>query len=224
MVMQKIIKKGSGIASFTGLVKLASLFKISFIVGSYTAFFSAISCVMPLSGAFAGLWGSCGVFSIIAVLRFMVWGALPLHFLAYHVPGFCASLYWARPTNVVINLLIPLACMILFIVHPVGFYAAPYSFYWLIPIVLYFISSKNLFLHALSSTFIAHAVGSVIWLYFKPVPMMVASWYMLLPVVAIERVAFALGMVVLYKLFSYMQQKITALSSAPESVAIESIK
>jgi hypothetical protein len=224
MVMQKIIKRSSGIAGFTGLVKLSSLFKISFIVGSYTAFFSAISCVMPLSGAFTGLLGSCGKFSVISVVRFIVWGALPLHFLAYHIPGFCASLYWARPHNIFINVAIPLICMILFIVHPIGFYAAPYSFYWLIPIVLYFVSSKNLFLHALSSTFIAHAVGSVIWLYFKPVPMIVATWYMLLPVVAIERIAFALGMVVLYKVFSYVQQRITIRSNKSQSVAVESIQ
>ncbi len=205
MFVQKIVRKSAIITSFTGLIKLASLAKISFIAGTYTGFFSAINIVSPLAGAFGGIVGSIGVFSISAIIRLMFFGALPLHFLAYYIPGFCASLYWARPQNIIINVFLPLICMILFVMHPVGFYAAPYAFYWLIPISLYFVAHKNLFLHALSSTFIAHAVGSVIWLY--TVPMMIGTWYLLMPVVAVERVAFALGMVLLYKAISYVQQR-----------------
>lgn len=204
MFIQKMMRKSAFLSSFTGLIKLASLAKISFMVGSYTAFFSATSVLVPIAGVFGGIAGSVGIFGINILLRFLIFGTIPLYFLAYHVPGFCASLYWARQHDKWISVVLPLICMILFIAHPLGFYAAPYSFYWLVPIVFSFITHNNLFLHALSSTFIAHAVGSVIWLY--TVPMTITAWYLLLPVVAVERIAFALGMVLLYKVINYIQQ------------------
>jgi hypothetical protein len=48
----------------------------------------------------------------------------------------------------------------------------------------------------LGSTFIAHAVGSTIWIY--TVPMTAQMWLGLMPLVAIERLCFATGMVVSY--------------------------
>jgi hypothetical protein len=65
-----------------------------------------------------------------------------------------------------------------------------YSLYWLIPMVLYF-APKNLFLRSLGSTFTAHAIGSVLFLY--SIPTAPALWIMLLPIVAIERLVFAAG-------------------------------
>lgn len=94
-----------------------------------------------------------------------------------------------------------------FIAHPVGFWAAPYACYWLIPITLYFVQNKSVFLQALCSTLIAHAVGSVIWIY--SVPMSVFDWYRLIPVVAVERFAFALGMVVVYNGIRNVYKKLT---------------
>ena len=74
------------------------------------------------------------------------------------------------------QILVPVLCMALFGLHPVGSQAFAYTLYWLIPVTLYIMSSlvnvlprfqqfTPIFLQALSSTFIAHAVGSVIWLY-----------------------------------------------------------
>src|SRR2546430_1999084 len=52
------------------------------------------------------------------------------------------------------------------------------------------------FLQALGSAFIAHAVGSVIWLY--TVGMTPAAWLGLIPVVFVERMLCAAGMTVAY--------------------------
>ena len=52
---------------FTGLLKLSSLCKASFIIGSYTAFFSLSSMMMPLSGAFGGVLGAFLVLSLIHI-------------------------------------------------------------------------------------------------------------------------------------------------------------
>jgi len=114
-------------------------------------------------------------------------------------------LYWAT-NHPVIRVGLPLLCMGLFIAHPIGSQAFLYSFYWLIPIVLYAFPHQSLFLQSLGSTFVAHAVGSVIWLY--TVPMTAGMWLGLIPVVIIERVLFALGMVVMHQVISFIFGKI----------------
>jgi len=50
---------------------------------------------------------------------------------------------------------------------------------------------QSFFLVALSSSFIAHAVGSVIWLYSLSMP--AEKWIALIPIVAVERFIFAAG-------------------------------
>jgi len=186
---------------FPFLIKLASLAKISFIVGSYCALFSATSIITPLTGAFSGITGTCIVFALGLAAK-IVEGSplLSFKFLAYIVPGFCASLYWST-SSVVVRALLPLACMMAFIVHPAIGVGWVYSLYWLIPIALYFVKKQTLFVQALGSTFAAHAVGSVIWLYAQP--MTPQTWLALMPVVLIERLAFASGMVIAYHVISY---------------------
>ncbi len=177
---------------FTLLIKLATFFKISFMVGSQCAFFSGVNFVAPLAGAFGGVIGSYITLALRVLLGLLFFNITEFKFLVSYVPGFCASLYWASP-NIVIRLFIPLACMVLFIAHPVGLPAFMYTFYWLIPIALYFVRRKNVFLEALGSTFIAHAVGSVVWLYTMPTTPVL--WIGLIPIVAVERLLFASGMV-----------------------------
>ncbi len=101
-----------------------------------------------------------------------------------------------------IRVVVPIGAMLLFIAHPVGAHAWVYAMYWWIPVVLYCSQRNNLFSTALGSTFIAHAVGSVIWLY--TVPMTAPAWISLLPVVIIERLLFATGMVVVYKVLQLL--------------------
>jgi len=187
-----------------GLVRLSALFKMSFVFGSMRGFLSGSAATMPLLGMFGGGPVGLSVFSLSIIVRYLLFGAASLSILAFYVPGFCAFLYFSYK-NVVTRLLIPLACMILFILHPVGSQAFLYSFFWLIPIAIYFVKSKNLFLHALASTFIAHAVGSVIWLY--TVQMNAAVWYSLIPIVILERIAIACAIFVSAGVVHFLKNK-----------------
>lgn len=206
----KINKKFLKVASFAGVTKGLSLIKISFLVGSQMVFFSGINVMVPLSGAFGGVIGSGMMFLVRQLLHLMFFKTLSLSFLALCVPGLFASLYWTTQ-HYAIRLLLPLACMVLFVMHPVGAQAFVYSLYWLIPVVLYFVPRRSLFLHAVGSTFVAHAVGSVIWIY--TVPMTAGMFLGLMPIVPLERAIFALGMVVMHNLMSWTFGLIDGLSA-----------
>ena len=210
----KIMARSAKAASYAAIFKLSGLFKISFLVGSQMIWFSGINATLPLSGAFGGVCGAGLVFLVRQLIHLFYFKTISLSFLAFCIPGFCASLYWTSH-NIFIRLLLPMVCMLLFVVHPVGSQAAIYSLYWLIPIALYFVPRKSLFLTALGSTFVAHAVGSVIWCY--TVAMTPALWIGLLPIVALERLLFALGMVVAHYLISYVFKGIDVLESRSAS-------
>lgn len=198
-----ISKTGLYAFASTSLIKLASLLKVSFIVGSYTALFSATSIVVPLSGAFGGVLGTLAVCGLGLSLKLIISGFISFKYLAYHVPGLFAALYWSSRSSL-IRFFVPLVCMAAFIAHPIGGQAWYYSLYWLIPLALYFIKQNNIFLTALGSTLVAHAVGSVIWLYADP--MTPELWLALIPLVFIERMVFASGMVVAHAAISTIMQ------------------
>lgn len=196
MVYKKLLSPFSNAVLFNALIKLGSLAKVSFILGSQLAFFSLGAICIPLAGAFAGVAGALSVFGLRLGINFLLTAHIPLEFLAYHIPGLFASLYWAT-SNKIVKVIPALACMMLFLVHPVGAQAALYSLFWLIPVYVTLWAPASLFNTALASTFTAHAVGSVIWLY--TVSMSPDQWLMLIPVVIAERLLFAVGMVIMYK-------------------------
>ena len=105
-----------------------------------------------------------------------------------HLPGLFGAFYWSSYSPI-IRVCVPALCIVLFISHPVGSQAYAYSFFWFIPLCMYALKTRSLFAEALGSTFVVHAVGSVIWLY--TVPMTAAQWWMLIPVVMVERLVFA---------------------------------
>jgi hypothetical protein len=180
-------------------VKVASILKTSYIVGSHAAFFSASSIAMPLMGAWSSIPAIMMTFAFGFAVR-MALGASLLPMFAFWVPGLCAALYWQLPSRFY-RFGLPLLCMILFLVHPTGLAAAPYALYWFIPMVIAFRTSNSIWHDALASTFIAHAVGSVIWIY--TVPMSAAVWLALIPVVACERTLYTAGIVMGHTMISY---------------------
>ena len=173
------------------VLKAISFYKISFILGSQTAFFNGSSVAIPLVGFFAGSVGSV-LLCLIRMSNWYLFSSGSLHLLSFVIPGFCASLYWATQKSS-IRFWLPLLCMAAFVAHPVGRDAFVYTFYWLIPLVLYVSKRQNVWTDALGSTFVAHAVGSVIWLYTTTTT--ASLWLSLLPVVAVERLLCAAGMV-----------------------------
>ena len=170
----------------------------SFIVSLY---FSLTHCLIPLIGLFAGSLGASYFFA----LRTLIIGSHSL-LLACHLPSLAAALYLAtfHKEKNTISLskklllgLIPLTCMVLFNLHPVGNQAFTYSFFWFIPLATLLVPHNNLFFHMIGSTFTAHAVGSILWLYGGLIPDP-QTWVHLIPVVALERLFFASGMYVGY--------------------------
>lgn len=103
----------------------------------------------------------------------------------------------------------PLVCFVLFVTHPMGREAWPYALYWLIPIAGVFVFRKNLLLKSLGATFVAHSIGSTVYLYAFGLPASV--WLGLIPQVALERGFFAVGIwlsyLVLNNVFNLLAKK-----------------
>lgn len=190
------------------VIKLFSFAKFSFILGSYSAFFSMTATIMPIVGWVGGMQTAFFTFALSMIIRLLS-GSFPLHFLAFYVPGLFAA-YSLSTTSKIAKVIPSLLCIFLFICHPIGASAALYSLFWVIPIFCAFYLPQNIFAKALSSTFIAHAVGSVIWLY--TVPMSANQWLMLIPIVMVERFFFAFLIVVGYKVVSSIQEHAKYLS------------
>lgn len=180
--------------------KLLSFITMSFAIGTFWTVFSFRTMLTPLVGAFGGIVG-IGVFCASNLFYALVFKkAMTISFLAYSgIPTVAASLYWATESRVV-RIFIPAVCMLLFVSHSQGMYAFPYALYWLIPIAIARYNNSSVFLTALASTFTAHAVGSVLWLY--GTGMQASCWYGLLPLVPVERVILAAGMTVSYMIVS----------------------
>lgn len=209
MIKKNLLNPFANSALFITLIKLIGFIKISFILGSHSLFFSAVGCITPLSGAFGGITGALALMST-KLLVSMITGSIASSFFAFHIPGFCASLYWATSSRIV--QIVPAAlCMVLFIMHPVGKHTAIYALFWIIPIAISFSKSNSLFARSLGSTFTAHAVGSVIWIY--AIPMSPDQWLMLLPIVVVERLLFASGMLLAYHALQWCINTVTIVNS-----------
>lgn len=200
------ISRWQPIVTFSSIAKISSFIKVSLILGSYTAYFSAINMVMPVAGAWCGLTGSTMVAIIGFLIRFISCGfVLPLHILAYHIPGLFGAYYFATRSGL-IRLAVPLLCMGLFLLHPVGLQSWGYAMYWWIPVIMYAIDKKSLWFDALGSTFVVHAVGSVIWIY--TVESTASMWLTLIPIVALERILFTLGIVIFQRSLVWISNNI----------------
>jgi hypothetical protein len=68
--------------------------------------------------------------------------------------------------------------------------------------LLYVFYRNNIFAQALTASFIAHALGSIIWLYFYQLDSL--YWVAAFPVVPFERFIMAFGIVVFDKIYAYM--------------------
>lgn len=169
------------------VVILARLLPFNIIIGSNHAMFSWSSIFAPVV---AGQCGFSWVLSFIITKK--LWIAPSLILLLHRVPLLIAARAFQK-RDLFITGLLPIVCMALFMVHPIGAQAWPYALYWLIPFILCFMQDV-VWVRALQASFIAHAVGSIIWLYSGSIPSEV--WMGLIPIVACERLLIAGGMVV----------------------------
>lgn len=190
-----------GLIPIFGSCLLAIKMPLFFMIGSWTTFFSAVSAIGPLAGYFGGVFGSAG-YLIVRITWRLLFASAPFGItcLINTVPGWCATAFWIVPA-VVGSVFVPLSAIVLFVMHPVGAQAYMYALLWLVPIGIYCLRSVNIsfahtfFAQALCATFVAHAVGSVLWLYGMPA-MHPESWVLLAPLALAERLFFAAGMTV----------------------------
>lgn len=176
------------LASFL-IIMLAKFTPLSFIVGSQGAFFSGITTICLLTARHSSL-------------GFFLFALMPVKILSLNslFLFFCSRISllvagWSyRFSSIVTAVFVPIICLVLFVIHPVGQQAWPYALYWLFPIIIYFLKNENIFLRALQAVFIAHAIGSIIWLYVYQIE--AGVWMGLIPLVAYERLLMALGVVI----------------------------
>lgn len=176
-----------------------SFWNITHIQGSLSGIFAFNQLLYPLIGIVTGpllmsLWGI-----VHFILHFSFSATICKILLAAHMASSCGMLYTAlisSPRHLYFKrslcAFIVLACGIAFVINPIGRLAPLYPCFWFIPLIIAFIPKPSMFLTALGSTFACHAVGSVLWLYAGKIPSALV-WNNLIPVVASERLVFALG-------------------------------
>ncbi len=194
----------------------------SFIWGSQKFSFNILNMIAPLIGSMCNFTQS----GLLIMLLFGFKWALKSLPITYGIPTLFATFSWSaswstqthayKKTNFLLHVMLPTICMILFAIHPIGKHAFLYACYWFVPMIVYAIKRKylisNIFLTALSSTFIAHAMGSIIWLY--TIPMTAQQWLGLIPIVAVERLTFASGCVIVYKALSRITIMLSSLKKS----------
>ncbi len=173
--------------------------------------FTIFDYLGPSIGLFLGpLFGALSIF-IVKLSDILIHQQIPdgLTLLRF-LPMIMATIYIATKSKK--NALVPLVCIVLFVIHPQGRQAWPYALYWLIPLAASF-KKNRLLINSLGSTFTAHAVGSIIFLYAFNLP--AAVWLSLIPIVAVERGLFALGIWVAYPFFNTILQLLEQRWSLP---------
>jgi len=101
---------------------------------------------------------------------------------------------------------IPLVCILLFIINPIGKTVWFYSGFWLIPIFVSLFKNKldkifklpifQIYGYSLGTAFIDHAIGSIIYLYLLKIPS--HFWIEAIPMTIIERLMIAAGIEFFY--------------------------
>lgn len=173
---------------FYGLISACKLLLPGYLALGYAP------VMLALLGAFGGAMGSY----VLGIRSLLLLGST-LCGLSVHpffgLPTVCASLYWSTDHRW-LQIAMPACCMLLFVLHPVGYCAAPYTLFWLIPIIVACTPCSSL-LVAFGSTFTAHAIGSVMHLYLLN-SLSAHAWLALMPLVVLERSILALSMWVAY--------------------------
>lgn len=185
---------------FAVLVFIGNSINFSSLVGAEKQYFTLFQFFGPIAGAFLGpVVGVISVFIaegadfIIAGKAFTLINLirlLPMLFAVYYFGNYARK----EKLSKIIMVLVPLVAIFLFIIHPIAGEAWYYSLYWLIPVLAVILPKwmpGKLLFKSLGATFTAHAVGSIAWLY--AVPMTAEQWMGLIPVVAYERILFAVG-------------------------------
>jgi hypothetical protein len=197
------------LALFSVLVLIANQINFSAVWGAKNQYFTLFQFFGPIAGSFLGPFIGVGAV-LIAQLSDMLLFGKAFDFISVFrlTPMLFAAAYFGLQAkkNFNFSAIIPLIAMALFVLHPVGRTVWFYSLYWLIPVIVSVFFKNNLFFRSLGSTFTAHSVGSIVFLYTIPMP--AEAWVALIPIVAVERLAFALGISISFIAFTSVLAKL----------------
>lgn len=186
---------------------VAARINFSQALGAPNQYFTMFQFFGPVAAAFIGPVLGIGAILASEVVNVILLGkSFTLLEIARLFPMLFASYYFVKfGKGKLVQVIVPLACIILFISHPVGAQAWFFSLYWLIP-ALATLFPLRLFARSLGATFTAHAIGGVVWLYLLPTTP--AFWVALIPIVAFERLMFASGISVSYVAFNTLLARV----------------
>ena len=151
----------------------------------------------PVSGALLG-----GVYGMLAVVLMQFLNLAMHNFAGVSVLSFLTILATIRILPMLAGvltfskvsskvLIIPALGIVSFLANPIGREAWIFTLFWLIPFAAWPARNKFLVARSLVSTFSSHAAGGAIWVWAFPTTS--AFWITLMPIVALERSIFALG-------------------------------
>lgn len=188
---------------FFALVLVGKKINFSPIIGADNQFFTLFQFFGPTAGAFLGpLFGIISVF-FSQLADFLIVGKEWTWINLLRLLPMLLAVYYFGSKKKIFSAVLPLVCIFLFIIHPTGRLAWFYSLYWLIPLLGKVLPEKipgALLFRSLGATFTAHAIGSTLWLYTVPMP--AEAWVGLIPIVAYERILFAVGIAGSYIVFN----------------------
>lgn len=187
--------------------------------------FTLFDLFAPISGAFLGT--GLGVFSVLAIsaVNLVTHGfagvntSSPLALIATlrFLPLIVGVYFFAKKE--VRLLLLPAISILVFNLHPIGRTVWFYSLFWTMPFILWPLRDKFLLARSLSATFAAHSVGGAVWIWAFNLPANV--WISLIPVVALERSIFALGISAFYILMTNVLAYLSKIKLIPKTVDID---
>ncbi|MBI4093359.1 hypothetical protein HY417_00190 [Candidatus Kaiserbacteria bacterium] len=208
-MQQESLKKTLFFIGFIVLGFLALQIPLTQLEGSSVKF-TVFDAFGPTAGAFLGALPGALAVLLMQATNFFVQGAnwADTGTFIRLLPMMMAAAYFAR--KMPLNIIVPAVAIISFIANPVGREVWYFSLFWTIPIIAYFFQKKYLVARALGATFAAHSVGGALWIWLVPLP--AAVWIGLIPVVIMERLIFATGIIVSYlvlnNIFAFLNKKL----------------
>lgn len=172
---------------------LLSLLKVSCLIGSCTGAIKGFTLFLPVLTSFISAYAL--VPFLIGKYLVQMWSGIAVGSCTYYLPTMCSTWYAGVDVRW-LKLGLIFTLMGAFLMHPTGFQAAPYIFFWVIPAIVTFVPKQYIFAQMLGVTFVAHAVGTVVWLYQATVSP--AVFLLLAPIVLVERCFMASLMTCLY--------------------------
>lgn len=158
--------------------------------------FTLFDFVAPIATGFIGTLPGIAAVLLMQIGNFFLHGAqvVDAGTIIRFFPMLAAAYYFGRKDR--FSLILPLVAIAVFIAHPIGRTVWYFALYWLIPVGVWFVRDRFLLARALGATFSAHAVGGALWIWTFNLP--AAVWIGLIPVVAVERLLFSVGIATAY--------------------------